>query len=63
MLKGMLSSRLWERIIENEEDSKKIEGSFKRIDEYTKDFQVIVTIQEPLIMLMQSSSARNCVED
>ena len=44
MLKGMSSSRLWEKIIENEEDSKKIEGSFKRMDEYTKDFQVLVAI-------------------
>jgi hypothetical protein len=40
MLNGLSSSRIWEKIIENEEDAKKIEGSFKRIDEYTKDFEV-----------------------
>ena len=37
MLKGMSS---WEKIIENEEDAKKINASFKRIDEYAKNFQV-----------------------
>ena len=31
---------MWEKIIENEEDAKKIEASFKRMDEYTKNFQV-----------------------
>jgi hypothetical protein len=41
MLKGMSSSPIWEKIIENEEDAKKIEESFKRMDEYTKDFQVL----------------------
>ena len=40
MLKGMSLSPIWEKIIENEEDAKKIEESFKRMDEYTKDFQV-----------------------
>jgi hypothetical protein len=44
MLKGMSSSHIWEKIIENEEDAKKIEGSFKRMDEYTKDFQVLVAV-------------------
>ena len=28
------------KILENEEDKKTIEASFKRIDEYTKDFHV-----------------------
>ena len=44
MLKGMSSSPVWEKIIENEADAKKIEGSFKRLDEHTKDFQVLVDI-------------------
>ena len=41
MLNGMASSRVWEKIIENEEDAKKIEDSVKRMDEYTKNFQVL----------------------
>jgi hypothetical protein len=39
MLKELSLSRIWEKIIKNEEDTKKIEASFKCIDEYTKDFQ------------------------
>ncbi|KAF8690288.1 hypothetical protein AX14_003019 [Amanita brunnescens Koide BX004] len=45
MLKGLSSSRIWEKIIENEEDAKKIEGSFKRIDEYTKDFELEIILR------------------
>ncbi|KAF8694677.1 hypothetical protein AX14_001956 [Amanita brunnescens Koide BX004] len=45
MLKGMSSSPIWEKIIENEEDAKKIEESFKRIDEYTKDFQLEIILR------------------
>jgi hypothetical protein len=63
MLNGMSSSLVWEKIIENEEDAKKIEGSFKRMDEYTKNFQVLVAICKHMGVLMQSSSARNHVED
>jgi hypothetical protein len=48
--------------LENEEDAKKIEESFKRMDEHTKNFQVRVTIYEPMGMLMQFSSARNFAE-
>jgi hypothetical protein len=44
MLNGLSSSPVWERIIENEEDAKKIEESFKRMDEHTKDFQVPLAI-------------------
>ena len=40
-LKELTLSRIWEKIIENEEDAKKIVASFKCIDEYTKDFQVL----------------------
>ena len=40
-LKELSMSRIWEKIIENEEDAKKIEASLKCIDEYTKDFQVL----------------------
>jgi hypothetical protein len=40
MLKAMSSRVTWKEILENEEDKKKIEESFKRIDECTKDFQV-----------------------
>jgi len=58
----MSSSNIWEKILENEEDAKKIEESFKRMDEHTKNFQVRVAIYEPMGMLMQSSSARNCAE-
>jgi hypothetical protein len=60
----MSSSRVWERIIENEEDVKKIEESFKRMDEYTKNFQVSWPSKNLWAsMLMQSSLARNFVED
>jgi len=31
---------MWTKTLENAEDKKTIEGSFKRIDEYTKDFHV-----------------------
>jgi hypothetical protein len=44
MLKEMSLSRIWEKIIENEEDAQKIEGSFKRMDKCTKDFQVLVDV-------------------
>jgi hypothetical protein len=40
MLKAMSSRATWKEILENEEDKMKIEESFKRIDECTKDFQV-----------------------
>lgn len=65
MLKGMSSSDIWEKILENEEDAKKVEESFKRMDEHTKNFHVCVTCGhlEPTDMLMQSSPAWNCVED
>jgi hypothetical protein len=43
MLKQMLSSNIWEKILENEEDAK-IEESFKCMDEHTKNFQVRVAI-------------------
>ena len=45
MLKGMASSRTWEKIIENEEDAKKIKESFQRMDEYTTNFQVLLPSQ------------------
>ena len=41
MLNRMASSRMWEKMIENEEDAKKIKESFERMDEYTKNFQVL----------------------
>jgi hypothetical protein len=63
MLKEMSSSNIWEKILENEEDANKIEESFKRMDEHTKNFQVRVAILESMGMLMQSSSAPNFVED
>jgi hypothetical protein len=44
MLKQMSSSNIWEKILENEEDTNKIEESFKRMDEHTKNFQVRVAI-------------------
>ena len=50
----MSLSHLWEKIIENEEDAKKIEESFKRIDEYTKDFQVLVAVYRAIGMLTKS---------
>ena len=62
MLKEMSSSNVWVKILENEEDAKKVENSFQRMDEYTKNFQVRVAIYEHMRMLMQSSSARNCAE-
>jgi len=40
----MSSSNIWEKILENEEDASKIEESFKRMDEHTKNFQVRVAI-------------------
>ena len=39
-LHEMSSRRMLTKILENEEDRKTIEESFKRIDEYTKDFHV-----------------------
>ncbi|KAF8666922.1 hypothetical protein AX14_006417 [Amanita brunnescens Koide BX004] len=45
MLKGMSSSPIWEKIIENEEDAKNIEESFTRMDEYTKDFQLEIILR------------------
>jgi len=39
-LQGMSSRWMLTKILDNEEDKKTIEESFKRIDEYTKDFQV-----------------------
>ncbi|KAF8692731.1 hypothetical protein AX14_002422 [Amanita brunnescens Koide BX004] len=44
MLKGMSSGRIWEKIIENE-DAKKINASFKRIDEYAKNFQIDIMLK------------------
>ena len=63
MLKRMSSSRMWEKILENEEDAKKIEASFKRMDEYTKNFQVSWPSKDLIGMLIQSSVARNYVKD
>ena len=54
---------MWEKIIENEEDAKKIEASFKRMDEYTKNFQVSWPSKDLIGMLIQSSVARNYVKD
>ena len=59
MLKEMSSSNVWVKILENQEDAKKVEESFKRMDEHTKNFQVRVAIYEPMGILMQSFSARN----
>ena len=39
-LSKMLKRATWKKILENEEDKKKIEETFKRIDEYTKNFHV-----------------------
>lgn len=50
-------------VIENEEDVKRIEESFKRMDEHTKDFQALVAIHHPLGVLMQFFAARSCVEN
>jgi hypothetical protein len=58
MLEAMSPSNVWVKILENEEDAKKIEENFKCMDEHTKNFQVRVAYY----MLMQSSSARNCAE-
>ena len=54
---------MWEKILENEEDAKKIEASFKRMDEYTKNFQVSWPSKDLIGMLIQSSVARNYVKD
>ena len=40
MLSAMLSRPTWKEVLENQEDRKAIEGRFRRIDEYTKDFHV-----------------------
>jgi len=39
-LQGISSRYVLTKILDNEEDKKTIEESFKRIDEYTKDFHV-----------------------
>jgi len=39
-LQGASSRWMLTKILDNAEDKKAIEESFKRIDEYTKDFQV-----------------------
>ena len=39
-LSKMLKRATWKKILENEEDKKKIEETFKRIDEHTKNFHV-----------------------
>ena len=39
-LSKMLKRATWKKILENEEDKKKIEETFKRIDEHTKIFHV-----------------------
>ena len=39
-LSKLLKRATWKKILENEEDKKKIEETFKRIDEYTKNFHV-----------------------
>ena len=36
----MLKRGTWKKILESEEDKKKIEETFKRIDEHTKNFHV-----------------------
>ena len=40
VLKKMSARSTWVEVLENQEDKKIIEQSFKRIDEYTKDFHV-----------------------
>jgi L-fucose isomerase-like protein len=57
ILEGISSGNIWEKILENEEDAKKIEESFKRMDEHTKNFHVRATIYEHMPVLMQSFSA------
>ena len=39
-LREMSPRSEWTKILENKENKKTIEESFKRIDEYTKDFHV-----------------------
>ena len=39
-LSKMLKRATWKKIMESEEDKKKIEEIFKRIDEHTKNFHV-----------------------
>ena len=39
-LSKMLKRATWKRILENEEDKKRIEETFKQIDEHTKNFHV-----------------------
>jgi hypothetical protein len=38
-------------MLENQEDAKKVEESFKCMDEHTKNFQVRVAIHEPMSVL------------
>jgi hypothetical protein len=62
MLQTMALSKVWVKILESQEDARKVQDSFKRIDEHTKNFQVRVVINEPMTILMQSSTARNFAE-
>ena len=39
-LSKMSKRATWKKILESEEDKKKIEDTFKRIDEHTKNFHV-----------------------
>ena len=39
-LSKMSKKATWKKILESEEDKKKIEDTFKRIDEHTKNFHV-----------------------
>ena len=39
-LSKMLKRATWKKILDSEEDKKKIEDTFKRIDEHTKNFHV-----------------------
>ena len=40
VLSKMLKRAMWKKILENEEDKKKIAEIFQRIDEHTKNFHV-----------------------
>ncbi|KIJ53753.1 hypothetical protein M422DRAFT_775760, partial [Sphaerobolus stellatus SS14] len=44
MLQQMSKNATWKKILDNEEDKNKIAGSFKRIDEYTKDFHLDIVM-------------------
>ena len=43
VLKNMSARSTWIEVLENQENKKIIDQSFKRIDEYTKDFHVRVS--------------------